>query len=356
MATQLIITPNFSNKTSIVTGSIAVGEKVSLTIIGAGDFVSGLRVRIRYAQTEVAMFPLRDTGDVWTSDGSNATGTIDLNSIEFRSFFAGLDERAKLPCILIVENNDVPENLYAVTSIAVMNWSAVPGHQVPFVLGEWKNDLAEVQSGVTALEEAVLILEDFRLNHAHTDGNGHVIAHGNLSGVGTNTHAQIDGLLLTLQNAMNAYAGAVTTHKDRKDNPHKVDAAQLELENVDNTSDLDKPISELTQAALNLKLEAEDLEAHTERTGNVHSLTSTHLGLGNVDNTRDMDKPLSFNMLSALEAKASIASLNSHKQGRDDPHETIKKLNEQFWGINEPFTIDDLFDAFTQVLNTLKGW
>lgn len=47
---------------------------------------------------------------------------------------------------------------------------------------------------------------------------------------------------------------AVSTHANRIDNPHLVTKAQVGLENVDNTSDLDKPISTLTQSALDNKV------------------------------------------------------------------------------------------------------
>lgn len=46
------------------------------------------------------------------------------------------------------------------------------------------------------------------------------------------------------------------THIARNDNPHGVTKAQVGLENVNNTSDIDKPISTATQNALNLKANA----------------------------------------------------------------------------------------------------
>lgn len=63
------------------------------------------------------------------------------------------------------------------------------------------------------------------------------IVHQNLSGAGTNTHAQIDA------------------HIANTSNPHSVTKAQVGLSNVDNTSDLDKPISNATQSALDLKVD-----------------------------------------------------------------------------------------------------
>jgi hypothetical protein len=61
------------------------------------------------------------------------------------------------------------------------------------------------------------------------------IDHTGLSNIGTNTHAQID------------------SHIASNSNPHSVTKTQVGLGNCDNTSDLGKPISTSTQAALNNK-------------------------------------------------------------------------------------------------------
>ncbi len=62
--------------------------------------------------------------------------------------------------------------------------------------------------------------------------------HTNLQNKGTNTHAQID------------------SHIGNTSNPHSVTKAQVNLGNVDDTSDLNKPISTATQVALNAKYDA----------------------------------------------------------------------------------------------------
>lgn len=66
-------------------------------------------------------------------------------------------------------------------------------------------------------------------------GGGGVTDHSELTGIGTNTHAQIDA------------------HIASAANPHSVTKAQVGLGNVDNTSDANKPISIATQSALDLK-------------------------------------------------------------------------------------------------------
>ena len=49
-------------------------------------------------------------------------------------------------------------------------------------------------------------------------------------------------------------ADTLSEHTNRKDNPHEVTKAQVGLGNIDNTADIDKPISTATQEALNNKL------------------------------------------------------------------------------------------------------
>ena len=64
-----------------------------------------------------------------------------------------------------------------------------------------------------------------------------------------------------LQTELNSLQGQITTNKNTMDshigntnNPHQVTKAQVGLGNVDNTSDLAKPISTATQTALDLKM------------------------------------------------------------------------------------------------------
>ena len=56
-----------------------------------------------------------------------------------------------------------------------------------------------------------------------------------------------------LQTSINAIASALGTHVADTSNPHSVNKTQVGLNNVDNTSDVNKPISTATQTALNGK-------------------------------------------------------------------------------------------------------
>ena len=169
-----------------------------------------------------------------------------------------------------------------------------------------------------------------------------LIDHEDLINVGSNTHAQLD------------------THVANTANPHSVTKTQVGLGNCDNTSDANKPISTLTQAALDLKSSTASLTehiadetkhltsaqntlldsltptvtelnyvdgvtsaiqtqldskassstvtTHTSNTSNPHSVTKTQVGLGNCDNTSDANKPISTLTQAALDLKAALAS------------------------------------------------
>lgn len=65
-------------------------------------------------------------------------------------------------------------------------------------------------------------------------------------------------VMLAKKTEVVAVDGKVDTHIGRIDNPHSVTKAQVGLGNVDNTSDIDKPVSTAAQDALDLKANAED--------------------------------------------------------------------------------------------------
>lgn len=103
---------------------------------------------------------------------------------------------------------------------------------------------------------------------------------------------------------------------DTTDNPHKVTKAQVGLGNCDNTSDADKPISG-KQAAVNKTL-SDDIstdkgimDSHIADTSNPHSVTKEQVGLGNCDNTSDLGKPISTLTQAALDKKQATLSVSN---------------------------------------------
>ena len=71
----------------------------------------------------------------------------------------------------------------------------------------------------------------------------------------------------TVEAAINANKTAIDEHVAKQDNPHKVTAAQVGLDKVDNTADSEKPVSTAQQAALDLKQDkTDDTLATTDKT------------------------------------------------------------------------------------------
>ena len=63
--------------------------------------------------------------------------------------------------------------------------------------------------------------------------------------------------------------------------------------------------------------------SHLSDFNNPHSVTKAQVGLGNVDNTSDLNKPISNATQSALDGKASL----SHTHGKEDLSGVVKTIN-----------------------------
>ena len=84
---------------------------------------------------------------------------------------------------------------------------------------------------------------------------------------------------------------------------HAPDKSEVGLGNVDDTSDVNKPVSTAQSTAIGLKADTTALTAHTADISNPHSVTQTQVGLSNVNNTADADKPVSSATQTALDGK-----------------------------------------------------
>lgn len=86
------------------------------------------------------------------------------------------------------------------------------------------------------------------------------------------------------ESAENIIATDLSSHTSNTTNPHKVTKEQLELGNVDNTSDLDKPISTATQTALNNKLDATGTATKATSDAEGNNIVDTYATKTYVDN------------------------------------------------------------------------
>ena len=79
------------------------------------------------------------------------------------------------------------------------------------------------------------------------------------------------------------------------------------LENYVSKNDLSDTLDEYAlKSDITSKAEASDLVSHISNTSNPHRVTAEQVGLGNVDNTSDMNKPISIQTQTALNLKQNI--------------------------------------------------
>lgn len=79
----------------------------------------------------------------------------------------------------------------------------------------------------------------------------------------------------------------------------RVTKATVGLSNANNTSDMDKPVSNAQANAINQV--QSNLDDHLIDYNNPHKVNKTQIGLSNVDNTSDLDKPISTQTQAALD-------------------------------------------------------
>lgn len=129
----------------------------------------------------------------------------------------------------------------------------------------------------------------------------------------------------------NTQSNAITTnsnHAIRTDNPHSVTAAQVGLGNVDNTSDVNKPISTATQTALDSKQNTLTFDsAPTNSSTNPVTSGGVFTAINNITPTtveNVLTSTSTTNALSAAQGKAlkdaldaEISSTNSEQAAQD---------------------------------------
>ena len=106
---------------------------------------------------------------------------------------------------------------------------------------------------------------------------------------------------------------------DHAQSPHVANQTDIGLGHVNNTSDLNKPVSTATQAALD-------------------ALTKTDVGLGNVDNTSDINKPVSTAQQAAIDSAGGGSSFDQDLNTTDSP--TFATLNTTNTIATDVFTVD----------------
>lgn len=162
--TELIITPNYDKKTARFKGTIAGGESVKVTIVGAAKWLSsGLRLRVVCGcSLTVAMFPLKSEDGTVSSfevvGDDLIAAPLELNTIQARLYTQGF---ATTAATFIVE--DLEKNiLYFQDSYELHGWVKRDGDEEPYdltkfpeLIEDWRKqieglivDAKEVDGGI----------------------------------------------------------------------------------------------------------------------------------------------------------------------------------------------------------------
>jgi hypothetical protein len=123
------------------------------------------------------------------------------------------------------------------------------------------------------------------------------------------------------------------------------------LDDVDNTSDANKPVSTPQGEAIAAAQSSvqSSVDAHILDKENPHDVTKAQVGLGNVDNTSDADKPVSTDTQAALDAKLGLSEKGS-PNGVATLDELGKLAQSQLPELSALEQIEEQLDSLTSLL------
>ena len=205
--TTLSITANLAKKTAKLTGVVAAGEHVAVTVAdGAALSTATLKLRVMFCGKTCAMFPVEDA-DAWTTSGDDLTCELNLNTQQMMKFCRAPEQ----PCLFVLEDTGA-NTLHFTAEHAVKGWPP----------GRGDDELVNLDGYVAKVDE--------------------------------------------MSDTLAALLANFNAHAARKDNPHGVTAAQVGLGNVDNTADRDKPVSTAQAAAITAAAAGVSASVATETT------------------------------------------------------------------------------------------
>jgi hypothetical protein len=130
----------------------------------------------------------------------------------------------------------------------------------------------------------------------------------------------------------------------------------IDLQNVDNTSDLNKPISTATQTALNGKentVTAGTTGQYYRGDKTFQTLDKTAVGLSNVDNTSDANKPISTATQTALNLKYDASNPNGYETPSQlNARDTANRARSNHTGTQTSSTISDFANTVRSTVLT----
>lgn len=116
----------------------------------------------------------------------------------------------------------------------------------------------------------------------------------------------------------------ITTHTENRGNPHAVTKAQIGLGNVDNTSDLKKPISTAQQTAMDTHYQQATGYTDTKIAALINGAPSTLDTLGEIATAMQKNENVVNALDQAIGSKASEADFEGHRRDKSNPHSVTK--------------------------------
>jgi len=194
-------------------------------------------------------------------------------------------------------------------------------------------------------------------HHFENDNNPHNVTKQQVGLGSVDNTMDIDKpVSMATQTALDLKADktAMADHLKDDQNPHKVTKQQVGLGKADNTADLDKPVSRETQTALYLKADRADLNRHLMNDTNPHQVTKAQVGLGHVDDTADVNKPISTATQTALDLKADKTNLSNHLIDTTNPHR-VTKAQVGLGNVDDTTDVNKPISTATQTALDLKA-
>ena len=239
--TTLSITADLAKKRLKVEGRVAAGEKVAVTVKGFGDkSVSNTRLRVMFAEKVVAIFPLPNAETGWTKDGEDLTGVLNLNTVQAER----ITQCGSIGCFWVLDDvSDEVRQLYGTAEHELLKWVKCPDTDVPVDLDSFPTLIEEMQQAIATFKSEI---RGEWTNYQQTLSAAWTQYRDSLAEL----YSQFTNNVSSLVNGK-ASAQDLNAHTGNKSNPHEVTKAQVGLENVDNTADVDKPVSTQQQTAIN---------------------------------------------------------------------------------------------------------
>ena len=312
--TTLKIIPDFKNKTAECIGYPSAGEHVEVCIVGGASLLpsSTLRFRVKFGRVTLALFPRPEVNETWETEGADLKCHLNLNTIQARR----VCRTGNTVCHAILDQvgddeHTVEPTLFFDDLFDVTPWHLESGADEPYDLDIYPNQIADLNQRVNAIGAKVAEAKNAAetaagsANAAYESAqsaveaaqaaNARANAAENAAQGAASSAAQAERALAEIdsqvEEARNAATQAMSSASSASDSAaaaeEKADAAAESAES----------------AASSASEAVSSVQEHAERDDNPHGVTKAQIGLGSVDNTSDMNKPVSHAQQSALDGK-----------------------------------------------------